>query len=282
MDIQYALYERTPRKRANRLSDLFTKSGVYLRARVGGEWNYADYFAHPNLGDRPLEVFLKEFKLQEEEYDRKVFHHLLHDGHYRKEEPQAYKNHQLFSGTETLRAQVIKYKLFHSEDTFFHDLLRQGKTLRLDGNGMFTRKTFQSFQDAIPQSCLGQIEYMEDPMSDLDWSGFRIPGAQDFIQGSPAPVYIYKPNCEFFSEGKEKVIFSGYMGSSLGFWQAYSELMQLGDLSVHHGILVEDFYLEEIPFLQGSYDTTFIADLTQVKKIYDELSYLQWNDLCSI
>lgn len=278
MDIQYALYNRTPKKRANRLSDLSVKTGVYLRALIHGEWCYADYFPHGNLGDRSREVFLKEFHLQREDYDRKVLHHLRNDSAYRLQSPKEFKNHQLFSGIENLKSQVIKYKLFDPEDTFFHEF--KHKTLRLDANGMFNKTSLGEFLKKIPKEI--SIEYMEDPMITTDWSDLGVTAAEDFISGSPAPVYIYKPNCEFPPQGREKIIFSGYMGSSLGFFHAYSELIKAGDLNQVHGVLVEDFYEEDISFLDGHYLETFKANPSRVQAIYDELPQLKWEDLCSI
>ena len=282
MDIQYALYKRTPKKRANRLSDLSPKKGVFLRALIKGEWNYADYFPHHNLGDRSCEVFLRDFYKQEDEYDQKVLYHLQNDAIYRNQAFREFKNHQLFSGIEKLEAQVIKYKLFNSTDTFFHDLLKQGKILRLDANGMFSKESFKAFVRDIPKDLISAIEYIEDPLKTHDWKDLEIPAAEDFIPGSPASFYIFKPNCEFLPGDRKKIIFSGYMGSNLGFFHAYSELIQKADLSLFHGVFVEDFFEEESPFLEGSYQETFKANSGKIQKIYDELSHYDWKPLCSI
>ena len=93
---------------------------------------------------------------------------------------------------------------------------------------------------------------------------------------------IYKPNCEFKPDTSLPVIYSSYLGSDLGKWHAYCELISHGDLSLHHGIFTEGFYEEEMSFLEGSYQSGFKANMSQVYKIYHHNYSLQWKMLCSI
>lgn len=281
MKISYSPYILTPKKRANRLSSLDPKPGVWIKGEIKDKILFADYFPHLPLGDRTVEQFLQEFKFQDHEYDRKVFDLLLKDESYQKLKPKLFSNHQLWTGSETLEAKVVKYKLLHANDRTFMTALQKGLTLRIDGNGLFDQKNYHDFLKDIPTEFHSQIEYFEDPLMSKDWSGLKIKSARDFLEGSPYDYYIYKPNCEFKPvEQDKKVIFSAYLGSALGNWHTYAELMKDGDLSLVHGIISKDFYEDEHHFLEGSYDNQFAASMNKVNALYQKVYDSSWKQLC--
>lgn len=282
MKVFYSPYTLTPLKRANRMSSLDKKHGVLLKGVLGDKVTFADYFPHAPLGDRSVDQFLSEFKFQNDEYDQKVFDLLLRDYGFQNLKPKAFKNHQLWSGSEKLEGPVVKYKLLHFQDMSFMIPLENGYRLRLDSNALFTRKDYETFIKEIPEKYLPLIDYVEDPMADKDWSNLKIPSAMDFISGSPFDYYIYKPNCEFKPKTDAKIVFSAYLGNNLGNWHAYCELVEGADLSLTHGIIGNDFYQEERNFFKGSFKDGFNVDETTVRKIYQDAANSEWKSLCSI
>lgn len=282
MKVSYSFYELTPLKQANRFSSSEKKSGVLLKADLGRKTLFADYFPHVPLGDRPCEQFLQEFKFQEDEYDQKVFELLLKDEKFQKFESKKIQLHQLWTGSEEIVSPVIKYKIKHKDDYSFFRALETGVRVRLDGNALFTRTEYMKYFSEIPSTMLAGIEYVEDPLLETDWDGLMLPSARDFIKGSPHQFYIYKPNGEKNPKTDGKVIYSAYLGGNLGTWHAYSELIDQGDLKNLHGIKSEGFYQEEKQFLKGSYQHGFEAETDLVKKIYHEISGLEWKQLCSM
>ncbi len=282
MDIQYSLYNLTPKKRANRLSSLEPKTGVYLRAKVGEEYVFADYFPYSVFGDKPIDLFLQTFKYQDEVYDRKVFHLLKKDVEYKNTPSTPFRNHQLWTGIESLKSPIIKYKILDQYDTLFLELLKKGLRIRFDGNACFTRKTYEAFVKQIPKEYLSLIDYMEDPLKTTDWSGLEFKSARDFVSGGPYDYWIYKANAEFFPKASVPIIFSGYIGSELGFWHAYSELIELGSLKLTHGLIIEDFYENQRQLFIGDYHRTFVPDMNAVKNMYQELYLKEWKTLCWI
>jgi hypothetical protein len=282
MKVFYSPYTLTPLKRANRLSSLDQKKGVLLKGVLGNTITFADYFPHLPLGDRNFDQFLSEFKFQDQEYDQKMFDLLLRDIKFQKLTPKKFFNHQLWTGSEELMAKTVKYKLLHAQDQAFMSVLKNGHRLRLDGNGLFTREDYKGFVKSIPEQYLAQFDYMEDPLSEKDWSGLEIPSAMDFIEGEPYQYYIYKPNCEFKPKTKAKIIYSAYLGGDLGRWHTYCELVENGDLADTHGIIAFDFYQGEKQFLTGSYQTGFTGELAKAHDIYNDLSNLEWKSLCSM
>lgn len=282
MKVFYSPYILHPLKRLNRLSSMDPKKGVHLKAVLGDKVMFADYFPHLPLGDRSTDQFLEEFKFQKYEYDQKVFDLLLRDSDFLKSEPKVFKNHQLWTGSEPLEGNVVKYKLLHDKDRSFMMPLEKGHRLRLDGNALFRKKDFDYFIESIPRAYLKQIEYIEDPLLEKDWSDLSLPRASDFIEGSEFEYYIYKPNCEFKPKIKKKLIFSAYLGSDLGNWHTYCELMKDADLSLTHGIIARDFYEEETNFFLGSFNMGFKADMEKVKSVYKGLYQKEWKLLCSM
>lgn len=282
MKVYYSSYKLTPIKRANRHSSLDPKNGVYLKGVLGDKVSYADYFPHLPLGDRSSEQFLDEFKFQDVEYDRKVFDFLLRDSSLQKMKPKAFKNHQLWTGSEPLESNVYKYKMLHSSDRAFMQLLEKGYKVRIDTNAMFELEGLKEFWKSIPPELHASIEYCEDPLKSKDWSGSPVTRARDFIEGTPFEYYIYKPNCEFLPKTEAKIVFSSYLGADLGRWHAYCEMIERGDLSLFHGIISIGFCEEENYFFKGSYATEFTADMDKVHEVYQTVYDSDWKLLCSI
>lgn len=282
MKVFYSPYTLTPLKRANRLSSMDKKHGVFLKGLLGDVITFADYFPHQPLGDRSCDQFLAEFKFQNVEYDKKVFDLLLRDVKFQNLKPKKFKNHQLWTGSESIDAKIIKYKMLHAHDRTFMTCLERGLRVRLDANALFKRSEYNEFIKDIPERYHSQIDYIEDPLADQDWSKLKVPSAMDFIPGTPYEYYIYKPNCEFRPETEAKVIYSSYLGSDLGRWHTYCELSEDADLSLTHGIISQGFFEEEKPFFKGSYSHGFDIEHPVVKRLYQNLSDVGWKTLCSI
>lgn len=273
MNVFIRPYKLTALRGANRLERSGRKSGVHLRVKKRFTDHFADYFPHEALGDAPVELFLETFKYQESEYARKVFHFLLEDERLRSQKQRPYLNHQFWDGRSAEQAPVIKYKLQDAHDFAFLPLLKKGLRLRLDANGLFDRESFLRFQKEIPKDLLPLIDYLEDPMKEKDWSGGMMTLARDFIDGDPYGVLIHKPNVRFLPKTEKKVIFSSYMGSDLGRWHAYCELLELGDLQEYHGLDTPGTYVEEKLDLSRS---------STVEDLYKDLHQGEWKLLCSI
>src|SRR5690606_14361353 len=121
----------------------------------------------------------------------------------------------------------------------------------------------------IDPNLLAQIEYVEDPYQG-DWKlSTPVQLASDYIANPDYQIKIYKSNREFLPKSLRPNIFSSYMGSQLGQWHTYTELMTSGDLSLYHGVHIENFYQQDI-FNQTAVDT-FMPDKPKVKALYDEL-----------
>lgn len=283
MKVFYSVFDLTPIKRANRLSSLDKKSGVYLKAVLGDNTLFAEYFPHLPLGDRTYGQFLDEFKFQNVEYDQKVFDLLLKDAEFQKVKPKKFMNHQLWTGSEEIEASVLKYKMLHPQDRAFLEPLKKGLKLRIDFNALFTRAEYLKFLEGIPPELLKNIEYTEDPLSEKDWSDLTIPSAMDFIEGNPYQYYIYKPNCEFYPKKENiKVVYSSYLGADLGRWHSYAEMVSKDHVHSTQGIVSKDFYQEERFFYDGNYRDGFIANLDSVKKVYQDVAAGEWKSLCSM
>lgn len=282
MEIFYSPYTLTPLKRLNRSSSMEKKHGVYLKAKLNGQTTFADYFPHMAFGDKGVEQFLLKFKDQKEEYDRKVLYFLLNEHRYHSIPTTTFKNHQLWTGTEDLEASVVKYKLHHTDDETFMDPLKRGLRLRLDANGLFNREGLKNFIGRIPPELHSQIDYLEDPLIDKDWSDLGIKAARDLVTGVPHHVKVHRPNCQFFPENEPKVIFSSYLGGELGRWHTYCELVELGDLNEIHGIISRGFFAEEHFFLEGNFHDGFRPNKEGVKELYADLHMMEWKSLTTI
>lgn len=280
MQVYYSPYSLTPLKRLNRNSTMEPKKGIHLKAVMGDKVGFADYFPHVIFGDKGCDHFLKEFKDQKDEYDRKVMHLLLHDPHYQNLEPTKFFNHQLWTGTEDLEAPVVKYKLAKTTDRTFLDPLKRGIRLRLDANGQFNQHSFQEFLHSIPNELLPLIDYVEDPLVHPFWDNLGVKVATDLIKATKYDVYIFRPNSQFFPDHKIKNIFSSYLGSDLGRWHTYCELIEKGNLNEIHGIMSRGFFAESTCFMEGNYLEGFIPNKNMVKSMYDELHQKQWIPFC--
>lgn len=282
MDIYYSRYTLTPLKKANRLSSLDEKEGVYLMAEINGKKVFADYFPHVPLGDSPVQAFLERFPDQSEEYDKKILHLLLADEKFQTKECISFKNHQLWSGAESLSSRVIKYKLLSPTDTTFHEPLKKGVRVRLDANGMFTLESLRQFLDSIPEELRKNIEYIEDPVRSVQWENLNVPTARDFLSSDKYDYYVYKPNCEFKPKTSSKIVYSAYLGSELGAWHTYCEMIEEADRGFTQGIVGQGYYKEERGLFKGSFESGIYPDENVVRNIYQELKLRKWKKLCSI
>lgn len=257
------------------------KEGVLLSSEIHGKKVYADYFPHLPLGDESVDQFLSTFRDQKTEYQQKILKLLHADARYQEFPSRRFRNHQLWAGTEPIIAPVVKYKMLNQRDATFHEALRQGVRVRLDGNGMFTKATFHELIDPIRPEWRSLIDYVEDPLSETDWSTFPLKRARDFIQGTPFDIYVYKPNCEMKPEFSE-LIYSAYLGNALGNWHTYCELIEEGNTSIVQGIIGSGFYEEVRDFYLGDFDRGFYPDLAIIKDLYTQLAGLEWKSLCSM
>lgn len=258
-----------------------SKEGVFLSANINGIEVYADYFPHIPLGDESVDEFLSGFQSQKTEYQRKILELLNNDVRYRDFPSKTFQNHQLWAGAEEIKSPVVKYKMLHKQDTTYHEALRRGVRVRLDANAMFSNANVSELLDNIPAEWQHLIDYVEDPLSETDWSSFPLTKARDFIDGSPFDLYVYKPNCEMKPDFKN-LIYSAYLGTALGNWHSYCELMESGNTSVHQGIIGLGFYEEVTDFYLGDYESGFRPDLTMIKNLYADLGKREWKDLCSM
>lgn len=282
MEIFYSQYTLTPLKRLNRSSTMEKKEGVFLKARLKDAVTFADYFPHISFGDQGCDHFLMNFKLQADNYSKKVLHLLLQDKRYQKIPMVRFKNHQLWTGTEDFESHIIKYKLLRPDDRLFMDPLKRGLNLRLDANAMFNRQSFLEFVASLPQEHLNQIEYVEDPVCEESWESLPLPAAKDVTSGSPHDYYIYRPNNDFYPAHEPKIIFSSYLGHDFGRWHCYCELAEKADLSLIHGIISKGFFEEERFFYDGNYQSGFRPDTGKIKDLYESLDQLSWEKLCDI
>lgn len=266
MNVYYSEYILTPIKALNRLSSLEPKKGIILKGL-----GFADFFPHEELGDESVESFLSNFKFQRTEYQQKCFHFLQRD--YSTFPFKKFYNHQLWDGKTEIESKFVKYKLKDKSDTSYLGLLNSEVKIRLDANGLFDGP------EEVPFS--SSIEYIEDPMIKTDWSGIQN-AARDFISGTPYSFYIHKPNGRFLTKQDVPVIFSSYLGHDLGKWLSYCELVELGDLSLQHGIVTENFYQEEKRMWDGDYLNGFSPDSRCIRELYQDLDKRGWKLLCTI
>lgn len=257
------------------------KEGVYLSAVIDGKRVFADYFPHIPLGDEPVEQFLAGFKEQKTEYQQKILMHLKLDREFRDYPAKKFRNHQLWSGSEEIVSPVIKYKMLRPDDDIFHDALKAGVRVRLDANAMFTPENVHQLLEPLNPEWQKLIDYVEDPFSTNDWSSFPLRRARDFIAGNPYDIYIYKPNCEMRPKFSE-LIYSAYLGSALGSWHTYCEMITEGNLLIVQGIIGLGFYEEVSDFFTGDFASGFLPDLSIVKEMYKDLEKREWKDLCSM
>jgi hypothetical protein len=271
-------FQLTPKIELNRLSSTSIREGVFLKSETEKGVGYCEYFPHPELGDESIDEFLKNFIFQKTLAQKKALYFLdpkwMDLSFIRR-----FFNHQFHHPGGALRSKYLKYKIRHQDDFGFVDLLKEKKIVRLDANGLFVQKAWTDFFSKIPNEYKQQIDYIEDPIGDGDWNNFSIPCAQDFIQGSPYEVKIYKPYREFFPVNEKRIIFSGNMGHGLSNYQSYLELVQFGDLKETHGLLTDSIYEETPQLFTGNYDEGFLPNLSEINNYLKEISSLSWTQL---
>jgi hypothetical protein len=275
MKLYFHKFELTPRRELNYLSSLAPREGVFLKGESSEGVGFCEYFPHPELGDKGVDDFLHSFLDQKTVSQQKAMY-LLHPQWSKIYETKTFFNHQLFHFDHNLQSHVIKYKIKNHQDLSFLQLLNKGIKLRLDANGQFDKQSWSEFYRSLPSDFSENLDYIEDPLSCLDWDDISLSRARDFIMGDPFQVKIFKPYREFFPQDNKRVIFSGNMGHGLSNYQAYLELIQLSDLSEHHGIITEGIY-EELPELFiGDYQLGFTPDNSALKNYFLELESLEW------
>lgn len=281
MNVYYSTYKLRPLKKANRLSSLGVKDGVFLKIKMRWTDHFADYFPHQELGDLSVDEFLEKFKFQDQDYEKKIFHFLLDEEKLRSQTLRPFRNHDLWSGQVTI-SPVVKYKIHDEKDYSYLPLLDKGTIVRLDANGLFTSASLKHYFSQLPKKLLPKIDYLEDPMKSKDWEVPQVPYARDFIEGDPYDVLIHKPNSRFLVKSEKRTIFSSYLGSDLGQWHAYCELLVAGNLNEYHGIVTPGLHECQRQLFKGSYHDTFIPSNDVVTAIYQDLHQREWKLLCSI
>ncbi len=257
------------------------KVGVLLSAEIHGKKVFADYFPHIPLGDQSVDQFLETFKEQKTEYQQKILQLLKDDLRYQDFPSRRFHNHQLWAGSEPIISPVIKYKMLSPRDQVFHEALKSGVRVRLDANAMYTKASMNELLDPLTPEWRKLIDYVEDPLCENDWSQFPLRRAQDFINAAPYDIYIYKPNCEFLPAHKD-IIFSSYLGSALGNWHCYCEMVDQGNMQIVQGIIGLDFYDEVKDFYLGDYKSGFHPDLKIIRDLYQNLAERGWSSLCTV
>ncbi len=274
MDIFYHKFTLTPCQSLNRLSATSPREGVFLRTQN----SFWEYFPHPELGDLSLKDFLAEFVRQEKISTQKALL-TLSKPLIKNITPRVFQNHHLWQGSVETYYPVIKYKLKNANDRLFLEF--KCEQIRLDANGLFTSQGWKDFDSSLPQEFKKKIDYIEDPLSGEDWREVEMRCAKDFIAGSPATFTIYKPYREFYP-ASPRVIFSGNMGHALSQYLSYLELMELGQLSLVHGLINPPLY-ENVPYLfKGDYERGFILDIDKSSVFLQSLDELVWKKLCTI
>ncbi len=278
MKIFYHRFSLRPLKKLNHLAGLSDRDGVFLRSESTDGIGYSEYFPHPELGDLNVEEFLDTFKDQMHETQMKALYFL--DPQWSQVKTgKIFYNHQLYREGERLECTTIKYKIKNDQDFFFQHCPEGIKNIRLDANGLFNANTWRDFELRIPKELYHLIEYIEDPLSLINWEDVSLPKAQDFIKGSPCQVKIYKPYREFYPEETKKVIFSGNMGHGLSNYQGYLELLQKGNLEDYHGIITPNLYENSANIFTGNYQGGFAPNTQLLNHYFHELELRPWKRL---
>jgi hypothetical protein len=264
-----------------------SRQGIFLKAVIENQACFADYFPHAIFGDISIENFLSTFKEQKFTCQKKCWHFLQQELIFKNIRPQAFLNHGVISDSPLAKYGTYKIKL--TDDILANvnllNSLPPNLKLRLDANGLFTESSYQHFHQSLHPNVISQIEYLEDPSINPDWSWINIPAAEDFILGKPAEYKIFKPNREFWDPAdKRKKIFSSYQGSELGSWHTYQELLKFGNLDFTHGINNHQLYEEDLGIFSpcSAASQQYEVNLNKVKEMYSDLSQLSWSELCLI
>lgn len=276
--IWFSRYQLTPLRKLNAKSGAGMMEGVFLKVQgERGEFGYADYFPHVELGDLSVEQVLQG---ERDEYFEKCLHFAKNEKRLRAQEHLSFSNHQLGIASSDNNTSIIKLKIFGAEDfSLARQCLESLKRLRLDANGSVSFEKWQAFLASLSQEQRELIDYIEDPGSG-DWKELGVPSAQDFQKNESFDFYIHKANARFFPEDlpRSKVIFSSYMGSDLGRYHCYLELLEKGDLSQVHGIHTPDCFEEQNSLFEPSGKALF-PSVDAISSLYANLERRQWSCL---
>lgn len=274
MDIYYHKFSLKPRQELNRLAGKQERQGVFLKSTN----SYWEYFPHPELGDPTVDEFLERFPIQDHPSTQKALS-ILKAPLPKNIEPRTFQNHYLWLSPTEEYFPVIKYKLKSKTDRRFVDF--NCDQLRLDANGLFDHEEWTLFESSLSSALKEKIDYVEDPLQTENWSCVGLRSAQDFIPGAPATFTVYKPYRDFFPRSGQ-VIFSGNMGHALSQYLSYIELIELGQLSLVHGLINPPLY-EDVPQLfQGDHRRGFNLRLDATKKFLQSLENIDWRMLCRL
>lgn len=274
--IEVSRYSLKPLNPLNARADEGVREGLFFRVKdESGRYGYGDCFPHPELGDLPVEAVLSG------ERDRHVEKCLWFARNERKlsaKEKLPFKNHLLTLNSPAGRGKIVKLKVAGSSGlALVREALREAMeknfSLRLDPNGSVALDGWVEFLKTLSKSELQRIDYIEDP-GEGDWRRLPVPAAKDFMNGPHWDVEIYKPNARF-CERPESAVFSSYMGSDLGRWHAYLELINRGDLDAVHGIDTPGIYARQRRLFIGT-NKGLIPDMDVVGQIYRELEQREW------
>lgn len=280
MKIYFHKFSLIPLKPLNRLRSLKSREGVFLKSISSHGVGYSEYFPHPEWGDLSVNDFLETFYLQNNILHKKALHFL--DPRFLRQESTPFLNHSFYQGPTKRNHQIIKYKIKETSDLAFLSLFETCKKIRLDANGLFDQVTWKTFFEQIPHELRERIEYIEDPIFEKDWSEVKFSCARDFIAGSPFQYTIYKPYRDFFPAHGISVIFSGNMGHGLGNYQAYLELVEMGDLTLYHGLYTPHQY-ENLPDLFKLIPSGALQpDISEVEAYLNTFKQMSWESLCTI
>ncbi|MCO4755944.1 MAG: hypothetical protein KC478_15800 [Bacteriovoracaceae bacterium] len=272
--IEYSRYELIPTRTLNAKSSSAAKQGMYLRKKVQGKWAYADYFPHIELGDDPVEEVLRGKK---SEYLDKCLWFLENESRLINDVVgRNFRNHSLLLDNVTSGG-VYKVKVMGVEDfSKIRTLLKKDITLRLDANGSISIDQWNEFLASIEDMERLKVEYIEDPGSG-NWTTLLVASARDFQESSHYDYLIYKSNARQLNNA-ENAIFSSYMGSDLGRYHCWLELMDRGNLDLVHGIDTPGIYKEQRQLFisDGPY---LKLNEKAVKDIYDDLELRSWKCL---
>jgi hypothetical protein len=278
MKFYFHKFQLTPLRKLNHLSSIAPRCGVFLKRENNEGLGFCEYFPHPELGDEDVDVFLASFHEQRSNSQKKAAY-LLEPKWSQVYEPKKFFNHQLYKENDSLQSHVIKYKLHHKDDFHFIKLIKKGLKLRLDANGLFDLESWPHFIRSLSTETIEHLDYIEDPMNQLNWSDITLPAAKDFIPGVPYQVNIFKPYRDFLNLDKVRTIFSGNMGNGLSNYQAYLELVEFGDLRDHHGILTDDLYQECPKLFSGNFIEGFEPNNSAIRNYFLKLESLDWTPL---
>lgn len=280
MKIYFHHFNLKPISALNAMESDHPREGVFLMGKNNTDTTFWEYFPHPELGDETVDEFLTDFKYAHSIFKQKALFRLMNPLELRNH--LTFLNHELYRNGSELTSKIIKFKLLNNNDFRFLKLIENGHHLRLDANGIFNRQSWTAFEQNIPKKFQSFIEYIEDPLKDLDWSNIPIKTAQDFISGEPFQIKIYKPYREFFPHVNSPIIFSASMGHFLGTYHTYLELIHFGDLTLHHGIVTPMLYKNVPVLFTQKAPETFIFNIEMFDAFKKELLNLKWTHLCTI